>query len=47
MTASFTITFDGRQDLYDAFYNKYGQGRNRDPRWTFTDPKTLTANFKF
>lgn len=45
LTATYTATFN-TQAMYDDFYNKYGQGRDKDNRWTF-DPKTITATFKF
>jgi hypothetical protein len=45
LTTTYTVTFN-TQAMYDDFYDKYGQGRDKDIRWTF-DPKTITAKFEF
>ena len=46
LTATYTVDFSDKKDLYDDFYKKYGQGKDKDSRWTF-DPKTNVAKFKF
>ncbi len=45
LTATYTVTFNTKT-MYDAFYKKYGQGVEKDSRWTF-DSKKNTAKFKF
>ncbi|WP_278244411.1 RHS repeat-associated core domain-containing protein [Clostridium sp. BNL1100] len=45
LTATYTATFN-TQAMYDDFFKKYGQGIDKDSRWSF-DPKTNTAKFKF
>ncbi len=46
LTATYTIDFSGKKDMYDEFYKKYGQGIDKDSRWSF-DPKNNTAKFEF
>lgn len=45
LKATYTATFNTKA-MYDNFYKKYGQGKDKDSRWTF-DPKTNTGKFKF